>query len=70
MVVYLVILPLLGALAAFLLPSDRGRPWIVAAAAVAHTALTMTAIATHTDRVLFLPWLRLDALGRLILPLI
>ena len=70
MVVYLVILPLLGALAAFLLPSDRGRPWIVAAAAVAHTALTMTAIATHTDRVLLLPWLRLDALGRLILPLI
>ena len=45
MALYLIIVPLIGALAAFLLPSDRPRPWIVASTAVIHLALAATAIA-------------------------
>lgn len=70
MIIYLIIVPLLAALAAFLVTSERVRPWIVAGAATVHTALTVMAIALRVDHVLLLPWLRLDALGRLILPII
>ena len=70
MILYLIIVPLLAALAAFLVTSDRVRPWIVAGAATVHTAFTVMAIAARMDHALLLPWLRLDALGRLILPII
>lgn len=69
MALYLIIVPLLGALAAFLLPSDRRRPWIVAIVAVVHLALAASVIATG-DIGLASQWLRFDALGRLVLIII
>jgi hydrogenase-4 component F len=69
-VLSLIIVPLLAALAAFLVTSERIRPWIVAAAATAHAALTAMAIFARTDDSLLSSWIRLDALGRLILGVI
>jgi len=69
-VVFLIIVPLLAALAAFLVTSERIRPWIVAAAAMAHAALAAMAIFARTDDSLLSSWIRLDALGRLILGVI
>jgi hydrogenase-4 component F len=66
MAVYLIIVPLIGALAAFLLPSDRPRPWIVAIVAMLHLALAAAVIA-NGEVGLASEWLRFDALGRLVL---
>jgi len=66
MAVSLIIVPLIGALAAFLLPSDRQRPWIVAIVAVLHLALAAAVIA-NGEAGLASEWLRFDALGRLVL---
>ena len=63
---YLIIIPLLGALAAFLMPSDRPRPWIVAGISVVHLALA-AAVVRAGDIDLDSEWLRFDALGRLVL---
>ena len=65
MIVLLVILPLLGALAAFLLPTDRFRPWVVATTAVVHTALAIVVIRGKDTSPS--EWLQLDAVGRLVL---
>ncbi len=70
MIVYLVIVPLAGALAAFFAPSDRQRPWIVAATAAAHTAIALSVVGMADQEVFSSLWLRLDALGRLVLPVI
>lgn len=67
MVVYLIVVPLVAALAAVAVPSDRVRPWIVAAAAAVHTALTAAVFMTPKVVTPLAPWLGLDALGRLIL---
>jgi hydrogenase-4 component F len=69
MIVYLIIVRW-SPLAAFLVPSERIRPWIVTAAAVAHTVLTALAISTRAGDFVFSPWLRLDALGCLVLAII
>jgi Formate hydrogenlyase subunit 3/Multisubunit Na+/H+ antiporter, MnhD subunit len=66
MAVYLIVVPLIGALAAFLLPSDRPRPWIVATFAVLHLALA-AAVVAKGETGLASEWLRFDALGRLVL---
>ncbi|MGZ8781514.1 MAG: proton-conducting transporter membrane subunit, partial [Thermoanaerobaculia bacterium] len=66
MALYLIVVPLLGALAAFLLPSERMRPWIVASAAVMHLVLASVAVAAG-DTGFASEWLRFDALGRLVL---
>jgi len=66
MAVYLIVVPLIGALAAFLLPSDRPRPWIVAIVAVVHLALAAAVIAKGEVGPAS-EWLRFDALGRLVL---
>lgn len=63
---YLIVVPLIGALAAFLLPSDRPRPWVVASVAVVHLALAAVEIA-NGETGLPSEWLRFDALGRLVL---
>jgi hydrogenase-4 component F len=68
--VFLIIVPLLAALAAFLVTGERVRPWIVAGAAMAHTALAAMAISARTDDSLLSSWIGLDALGRLILGVI
>src|SRR5712691_5415835 len=70
MILSLIVVPLLAALAAFLVKSQRVRPWIVAAAAAAHTVLTIVVLAARTQDLMLSPWLRLDALGRLILAIL
>ncbi len=70
MILDLIIVPLVAALAAFVVTSDRVRPWIVAAAAAVHSVLTFLAVTTRTDSSTLALWLRLDALGRLFLPVI
>src|SRR5579859_6529755 len=67
MALALIIIPLLGALAASLLPSDRIRPAIVATAATAYTIVTVLVVRSTTMDVTQSPWFRLDALGRLVL---
>jgi len=62
---YLIVIPLIGALAAFLLPTDRRRPAVVASVAVAHLALTAAVIAKG-ETGWQSEWLRFDALGRLV----
>jgi hydrogenase-4 component F len=65
MVVFLVIVPLLAALAAYLAPLDRERPWIVAATAGVHTALAFASRSVPAAEIA--PWLQLDELGRLVI---
>ncbi len=65
MIAYLIIIPLLGALAAFLAPADRYRPAIVATVAVMHTVLT--AVVLREAAASEMAWLRLDSLGKLVL---
>jgi len=67
MLVYLIIVPLLGALGVFLLPTDRYRPWIVGTVAVIHTVLTIGAIRRNSTDISATVWLQLDPLGRLVL---
>lgn len=65
MALSLVLVPLLGALVAFLLPADRLRPWLVALVSFVHLATAAVVIAAgRTARVS--DWLRFDALGRLV----
>jgi hydrogenase-4 component F len=66
MALYLIVVPLLGALATFLLRSDPPRPWIVALVSVIHLGLTVRVLITG-DTGLVSEWLRFDALGRLVL---
>ncbi|HEY6843751.1 MAG TPA: proton-conducting transporter membrane subunit [Thermoanaerobaculia bacterium] len=70
MIASLIVIPLLAALATSLIDSQRARPWIVAATGAVHTALTFFVIATGRDELILSPWLRLDALGRLILAIL
>jgi hydrogenase-4 component F len=63
---YLIVIPLVGTLAAFLLPRDRRRPWIVAIVSAIHLALS-AAIVAEGDVGFASQWLRFDALGRLVL---
>jgi len=71
-IVFLIVVPLVAALAAFLVRSEIVRPWIVAVAAAIHTAMTILAIARPAagNDAMFAPWMQLDALARLILPII
>jgi hydrogenase-4 component F len=66
MILALVVVPLLAALATFIVPKDAIRPWLVAAAAAIHTTIVFTVVATTPSSTLA-DWLRLDALGRVVL---
>ncbi|HSY50100.1 MAG TPA: proton-conducting transporter membrane subunit [Thermoanaerobaculia bacterium] len=66
MIVSLIIVPLIGALAAFLMPADRYRPWVVAAVAAIHTVLAVEAVRTKMGEAAS-DWLQLDPLGGLVL---
>lgn len=62
----LILIPLTAALLALIYPSDRGRPWIVTASALAQTAAALLAL--RAPRVAGLDgWLLLDATGKLVL---
>lgn len=62
----LLLIPLVGAIAAWLIPSDRGRPWVLPMIGAVHLALTIEAILAPA-----VPspggWLHLDAIGKLVL---
>jgi len=66
MTLYLILIPLAGALTVFLMPSDRPRPWIVATVACVHLTLAGIVVATGEEG-LGSTWVRFDALGRLVL---
>jgi len=70
MVLVLVIVPLVAALAAFLVPSERVRPWIVALTGAAHTAASIAIVAMGLRLSDAGRWLELDALGSLGLVLV
>jgi hydrogenase-4 component F len=63
-------IPLLFALAAFLVPSSRVRPWIVPLGAVVHLTLVILALCAGAAVSAFSGWLVLDKLGRIALPLV
>ncbi|MCM2314989.1 MAG: hydrogenase [Thermoanaerobaculia bacterium] len=65
MVIVLVIVPLVAALLAFMVPSDRVRPWIVAVTGAAHTAAAVAVVSLGFRLTNISPWLELDALGSL-----
>jgi hydrogenase-4 component F len=65
--VLLIAIPLIAAIAAFVLPRDRFRPWVVAAAALAHTALSVRCAFAPEGGADPLGGTRADALGRLVL---
>ncbi len=67
MAINLIIVPLVGALAAFLIPSNRFRPSIVAVAAAIHTALAIVVVRSGSAGIAGSQWLGVDALGRLVL---
>jgi hydrogenase-4 component F len=69
MALALVIVPLIFAAAAAAMPSQKWRPWLLPACAAAHLALTLAALRSQ-DVVALGGWLKLDDLGRLVLPLV
>lgn len=69
MTLYLIVVPLIGALVTLLVPSERPRPWIVAGVAVVHLVLAAVVIDAG-EAGLSSEWLRFDALGRLVLIII
>ena len=62
----LIIIPLLGAVAAFVIRSNARRPLILPVVALAHLALTVTALAGADTRGA-VAWLGLDPPGRIVL---
>jgi hydrogenase-4 component F len=61
-----VLLPLAGALAAWLVTSQQARPWILPAVGVAHLAITVALLA-DTPPISPGGWIGLDALGKIVL---
>lgn len=63
----LILIPLLGALLALIWPSDRNRPWLLPAAGVLHTALSL-ALLLKPPVVAPGAWLGFDPVARAVLP--
>ena len=66
MLIWLIGGPVLAAMIAFAVPSNRWRPWVVPLGALLHLALTCYC-ANQVDISAFHNWLRLDPLGRVFL---
>jgi hydrogenase-4 component F len=66
----LVLVPLLLALVALLVPSGRARPWLVPLGGAVHLALVVAALSREGDVSAFGGWLVVDKLGRVTLPLV
>jgi len=67
MILYsIIVLPIIGAIVAALLPNERFRPWLVPATAVPHLAFVLYALAVRPPSAAY-GMLGLDALGALIL---
>ncbi len=69
MAIVIILGPLIVALAAFLLPSDRWRPWLLPAAAIGHLAATFASVYSPPAPLLG-GWLVLDPAGQLVLMLV
>jgi hydrogenase-4 component F len=65
----LIAVPLFMAALAALVQSNRIRPWLLPVAAVAHACLTATSL-IHPELASGSAWLKLDALGRVVLPMV
>jgi len=68
MALALVVVPLIFAAAAAVMPSQRWRPWLLPVCAAAHLAITLAALRSQ-DVAALGGWLKLDDLGRLVLPI-
>lgn len=66
MITGILLIPLLGAITAWLIPSDRSRPWVLPVVGTLHLALTIEAALTPTSPSVGM-WLHLDAIGKLVL---
>jgi len=64
-----IVLPLVGALLAFLVRSNERRPFVLPAFKMTHLVATVATLATERSRSA-LPWLALDPAGRLVLLLV
>jgi hydrogenase-4 component F len=69
-VTLLLLLPFGGSVLAFSLPSDRFRPWLLPLCGTLHLALTFFVVQTQWPLTTANGWLGVDALSRLILPVI
>ncbi len=69
MTTLLVLVPTLFALCAYLLPSDRLRPWLLPAGGLVHFLLVLTMLAADAPLATG-AWIGIDPLGRLVLPLV
>ncbi|MFA6172049.1 MAG: proton-conducting transporter membrane subunit [Kiritimatiellales bacterium] len=69
MTLTLLIFPFIAALAAWLIPSNRWRPWAIPAAGIIHFVLTLAAV-FFNDKPLASEWIGLDPAGRLVLLMI
>ena len=65
----LILVPLLAAALAFVIPSERWRPLVLVPAAATHLGLALAAVASPGEGA-FEGWLRLDPPGRLVLLLV
>lgn len=66
MITGLLLIPLLGAITAWLIPSDRGRPWVLPVTGTLHLTLTVETILAPATTMAG-QWLYLDAIGKLVL---
>ncbi|MEI7851327.1 MAG: proton-conducting transporter membrane subunit [Kiritimatiellales bacterium] len=69
MTLTLLLLPFIAALVAWLIPSNRWRPWAIPVAGIIHFVLTLAAV-FFNDKPLASEWIGLDPAGRLVLLLI
>lgn len=70
MAIALFLAPLVLAAVAFLVPAPRLRPWLVPSGAALHLGLLVVALHGAAPVSALGGWLRLDALGRIVLPLV
>jgi hydrogenase-4 component F len=69
MLIWIILVPLLAALAGLAVPSNRWRPWVLLPAAAAHLAISLLCITKASSPTAY-GWLFLDPPGRLVLLLI
>lgn len=69
MIKTLLIFPFVAALIAWLIPSNRGRPWMLPVAGVVHFILTLMSVFFAENRMMS-EWIGLDPAGQLVLLLI
>ena len=69
MTLTLLLFPFIAAITAWLIPSNRWRPWVIPVAGIIHFPLTLAAV-FFTDQPLSSEWIGLDPAGKLVLLLV